>query len=414
MKILIVNTFDIYGGAARSAYRLHQSLLEQGVDSQMLVQYKSSTDDTVIGESSKIKKYFNNFRPVLDDLPLQIYTNRDKTFFSVAYLPFSNIVKKINEINPDVVHLHWICLGMMRIEDIARIKAPIVWSLHDNWAFTGGCHIMWDCKKYQSQCGACPRLNSSRENDLSKKVFERKNKVFAEIDKITIIGLSKWLSNCAAHSSLFKGKKHITLPNPLDTDQFKKRKKNEAREFWKLLQDKKYILFGALSSTSDINKGFTELQEALCKLKSREEIELVVFGNTKRAAKNDFFFKTHYLGHINDDELLVNLYSAADMMIVPSLQENLSNAIMESLSCGTPVVGFDIGGNSDMVNHKENGYLAQPFDTQDMARGIEWILDHEDYESLCRNAREKIVTTFDSKIVAKKYIQLYEDILGKK
>ena len=154
MKILIVNTSDTGGGAARAAYRLHQALLAREIDSQMLVQHKGSDDFTVLSPTSKIKKGINLLRFTLDVFPVSFYKNRTKTLFSPAWLPFSGIVDKINEINPDIVHLHWICGGMIKIEDLAKIKAPIVWSLHDNWAFTGGCHIMWECEKYKENCGA--------------------------------------------------------------------------------------------------------------------------------------------------------------------------------------------------------------------------------------------------------------------
>jgi glycosyltransferase involved in cell wall biosynthesis len=408
MKILIVNTFDISGGAARAAYRLHKALLSQGVDSQMLVQNKSSDDYTVISEANKIKKTLNKLRPFLDSIPVRFYKNRTKTLFSPSWFGFSDIVDKINKINPDIVHLRWICNGMMRIEDMARIKAPIVWSLHDNWAFTGGCHIMWECDKYFDSCGACPRLGSDKENDLSKKVWLRKQKIFNKKD-MTIVGLSRWLNECSSNSALLKDKKHIHLPNPINTDIFRPFDKEKSRELWSLPKDKKLILFGANSATSDINKGFKELGEALHKLTCKD-IEFVVFGSSEPQVSQNFGFKTHYLGHLHDDVSLVTLYSAVDVMIVPSLQENLSNAIMESLACGTPVVAFDVGGNSDMIEHLINGYLAKPFESQDLANGIEWVLNALNYDELCQSARKKVVREFDSIVVAKKYIELYKDI----
>ena len=117
------------------------------------------------------------------------------------------------------------------------------------------------------------------------------------------------------------------------------------------------------------------------------------------------------MGSLHDDVSLVTLYSAVDVMIVPSLQENLSNAIMESLSCGTPIVSFDIGGNSDMIEHKLNGYLAKPFESKDLAHGIEWVLNNPNYDELCVNAREKVLKEFDSVVVARKYVELYEEML---
>lgn len=410
MKVLIVNETDTEGGAARAAYRLHRALLERGVDSQMLVQSRFLDDFTVLGPHSKMQKVLGKLRPIFDNLPVYRYKDRTKTLFSPAWLPFSSIVERINALSPDVVHLHWIAGGMMRIEDLARIKAPIVWSLHDDWGFTGGCHIKWECQRYQQACGACPRLGSLKENDLSRKIFLRKQKTFAKIQNLTVIGLSRWLADCAKESTLFKTFNIINLPNLLNTEVYSPFDKCQARSLLNLPQDKKLILFGALSATSDINKGFKEFTNTLLQIDA-ENNELVVFGSNQPKTPQGFKQKAHYLGRLHDDVSLRVLYAAADVMVVPSLQENLSNAIMESLSCGTSVVAFDVGGNSDLVEHRNNGYLAKPYDTADFAQGIEWILNHPKPAELAHRAREKVLADFDSRIVAPKYIALYEQVL---
>ena len=410
MKILIVNTSDLEGGAARASYRLHKSLLAIHVDSKMLVQNKSSDDFTVIAETSKLRKGFNKLRPTIDSLPIRFFKERTKTLFSPSWFGFSNIVDKINEMNPDIVHLHWICRGMMTIEDIARIKAPIVWSLHDMWAFTGGCHYDEECQGYEKECGNCKVLGSDKENDLSKKVFKRKQKAFTQKKDITIVGISNWLNECSKNSTLLKDKNHINLPNPLDTNIFKPFDKEKARELWGLPKDKKLVLFGAMGATSDPRKGFYELMESLEKIED-SNVELVIFGSERCEDTKDLGFNVYYLGQLYDDVSLVTLYNSVDVMIVPSLQENLSNAIMESLACGVPVVGFDIGGNADMIDHERNGYLAKPFSTIDLAFGIEWVLNNYNYKILCQNARNKVLNNFDSVILAEKYIELYKSIL---
>jgi len=410
MKILIVNTSDLEGGAARASYRLHKSLLAIHVDSKMLVQNKSSDDFTVIAETSKLRKGFNKLRPTIDSLPIGFFKERTKTLFSPSWFGFSNIVDQINEMNPDIVHLHWICGGMMTIEDIARIKAPIVWSLHDMWAFTGGCHYDEECQGYEKECGNCKVLGSDKENDLSKKIFKRKQKAFTQKKDITIVGISNWLNECSKNSTLLKDKNHINLPNPLDTNIFKPFDKEKARELWGLPKDKKLVLFGAMGATSDPRKGFYELMESLEKIED-SNVELVIFGSERCEDTKDLGFNVYYLGQLYDDVSLVTLYNSVDVMIVPSLQENLSNAIMESLACGVPVVGFDIGGNADMIDHERNGYLAKPFSTIDLAFGIEWVLNNYNYKILCQNARNKVLNNFDSVILAEKYIELYKSIL---
>jgi len=411
MKILIVNTSDIQGGAARAANRLHKALLAQGIDSQMLVQSKSSNDFTVETTSNTIiQKGLSKLRFTIDSLPVRFYKNRTKTFFSPSWFGFSNVVDKINKINPDIVHLHWIYDGMIKIEYLRKIKAPIVYSLHDMCLFTGGCHYDEECEAYKKECGNCKVLGSNKSNDLSRKIFNRKQKTFSQIENMTIIGLSKWLNECSKSSTLLKERRHVNLPNPIDTNIFNPFDKDKSRELWNLPKDKKLVLFGAVGATSDPRKGFNELSNTLHKLENKD-IEFVVFGSSQPKESQNFGFKTHYLGSLADDVSLVILYSSVDMTIVPSLQENLSNVIMESLACGTPVVGFDIGGNRDMVEHQKNGYLAKPFDTTDLANGIEWVINNENYEELCEKAREKVLKEFDSNVVVKKYIALYEEIL---
>ena len=410
MKILIVNTSDFEGGAARASYRLHKSLLAIHVDSKMLVQNKSSDDFTVIAETSKLRKGFNKLRPTIDSLPIGFFKERTKTLFSPSWFGFSNIVDQINEINPDIVHLHWICGGMMTIEDIARIKAPIVWSLHDMWAFTGGCHYDEECQGYEKECGNCKVLGSEKDHDLSKKIFKRKQKTFSQKKDITIVGISNWLNECSKNSTLLKDKNHINLPNPLDTNIFKPFDKEKARELWGLPKDKKLVLFGAMGATSDPRKGFYELMESLEEIED-SNVELVIFGSERCEETEDLGFIVYYLGQLYDDVSLVTLYNSVDVMIVPSLQENLSNAIMESLACGVPVVGFDIGGNADMIDHERNGYLAKPFSTKDLALGIEWVLNNYNYKILCQNARNKVLNNFDSVVLAEKYIELYKSIV---
>ncbi len=410
MKILIVNTSDLEGGSARASYRLHKSLLAIHVDSKMLVQNKSSDDFTVIAETSKLRKGFNKLRPTIDSLPIGFFKERTKTLFSPSWFGFSNIIDQINEMNPDIVHLHWICGGMMTIEDIARIKAPIVWSLHDMWAFTGGCHYDEECQGYEKECGNCKVLGSDKDNDLSKKIFKRKQKAFTQKKDITIVGISNWLNECSKNSTLLKDKNHINLPNPLDTNIFKPFDKEKARELWGLPKDKKLVLFGAMGATSDPRKGFYELMESLEKIED-SNVELVIFGSERCEDTKDLGFNVYYLGQLYDDVSLVTLYNSVDVMIVPSLQENLSNAIMESLACGVPVVGFDIGGNADMIDHERNGYLAKPFSTIDLAFGIEWVLNNYNYKILCQNARNKVLNNFDSVVLAEKYIELYKSIV---
>ncbi|HDY85449.1 MAG TPA: glycosyltransferase, partial [Methylophaga sp.] len=375
-----------------------------------LVQSKISDDFRVLAPETTLKKYLSKLRPVLDSLPVRLYKHRSKTLFSTSYLPFSDMVERINTLNPDIVHLHWITSGMMRIEDVARINAPIVWSLHDDWAITGGCHIKWDCERFKAQCGLCPRLGSNRENDLSRKVFNRKKETYSKIRDLTVIGLSRWMVSCVNESSLFSNRNVLNIPNPIDVSTFSPFSKNDARKLFNLPSGKKLVLFGANSATSDINKGFSELSVALESVDA-ENTELIIFGSSEPQIAQGFKQKVHYLGHLYDDVSLRIIYNAADVMVVPSLQESFGQTAVESMACGTPVVAFGATGLLDIVDHLENGYLATPYDTSDLARGIEIMLNADNYAELCQNARDKILREFDSSIVADKFIELYEKLI---
>lgn len=410
MKILIVNTYDIQGGAARAAYRLHNGLLEAGVDSNMLVQAKMSDDYTVLGPVTKFEKLAAKGRAFIDRLALLRYKNRKAVLFSQGKYGSSNLIKQINSLKPDVVHLHWVNEGFLSFVDIGKIKAPIAWTLHDDWVFTGGCHIKWGCDHYKTICGECPNLGSNKKNDLSRKVFERKRTAFRKVPNITFIGVSRWLTECAKQSVLLKNHQIVNLPNILNTQTYSPYDKNKARELFNLPSDKKLILFGAVNAVSDINKGFKELSEALLKIDSLDT-ELVVFGSSKPQTLPSFKQKAHYIGRLNDDVSLRALYSAADVMIVPSLQEAFGQTAIEAMACATPVVAFATSGLLDIVDHLVNGYLAKPFDNEDLAKGIEWLLKNEKYAELCLASREKILSNFDSKVVTSSYISLYTDII---
>lgn len=415
MKVVIVSTYDVEGGAAKGAYRLHKALLSEGINSLMLVMIRQNDDGdyTIISESQKrLKKALNLLRATLDRLPLRLHKNSSRIQFSISWIGFNNIARKINNINPDIVNLHWVADGFFKIEDIQKINSPVVITLQDAWYFTGGCHYFGDCEKYTLSCGACPILQSKIEFDLSKICWLRKKRLFERKKDLFVVGLSNWVTECSKKSSLLKDKNHATIPNPVDSDIFKPIDKNLAREIWNLPKSKKIILFGSVNPLSDERKGFKQLVLSLQKLSSKNNIELVIFGSVKPREVPDFPFQAHYVGYVNDDVSLATLYSSADLALVPSLQEALGNVAIESLSCGTPVVAFNVGGIKDIIEHKVNGYLAKPYDVDDFANGIKWILDNPNYNELCQNARKKILKEFDSKIVARKYIKLFNEILS--
>lgn len=414
MKILIVSSLGIQGGAGIAAYRHHNALRSIGIDSMLFVPHKTTDDNSVISFENKIVEKFEYIRPSLDAIPWRMYKKRQQGLFSSSWLPFSQVVNQINKINPDIVHLHWICSGLLRVEDLLKIKAPIVWTLHDMWPFTGGCHYSGDCKKYLKNCNKCKLLGSSKTNDLSFKVFKRKSYTYPKIHCLTIVGLSKWLSDCAKQSYLFHKNQVKTLTNCINTNIFKPIEQTLARNVFDLPNDKKIISFGACSPTSDPRKGFKELSAVFeGGYLDKNNVELVIFGSNGNNGNEMFGYKTRYVGFLSDDISLNLLYNASDVIVVPSLQENLSNVIMESLSCGTPVVAFNIGGNTDMIQHKVNGYLSEEVSGKGLAEGIAWILNNPKIKKLGVDARKKVMNVFGYSKVANDYYKIYQEILLK-
>ena len=408
MKSLLLSTYDIQGGAARATYRLHQGLLKVGVASQILVQQKTSDDPDVSGPRSKFNKTIAFLRPGIDGFSLAEYRHRTADRFSLGWLP-ENRVQQIDLIHPDIVNLHWIGSGFLRLESLQNIQQPIVWTMHDMWAFTGGCHYTDGCDRYLQQCGYCPQLGSRSKRDRSAWNWKRRERLFKAL-KLTIVAPSKWLADCAKQSLLLNHCRVEHIPNGLDLTTYRAHNKAWVRSLLKLPLDKPLILFGASDAMFDRRKGSNFLEIALQKLSQMEwenRPEIVIFGASHGAL--DCGFIVHYLGILQDDVTLALAYGAADVFVAPSIQDNLPNTVLESIACETPVVAFTIGGMPDLIESGQTGYLAQPFDTDDLARGIHWVLTTE--KPLGKQAREIAEQRFSLTKQAYAYKDLFESLL---
>ncbi|MBJ6724074.1 glycosyltransferase family 4 protein [Geomesophilobacter sediminis] len=411
IKVLLLNTLDDAGGAARAASRLLTAVREVGVDAQMLVRRKRGDLPGVIGPATAFTRFVQALRPHLDALPVRLYPNSPYLNFAPAMVP-DLLVRKVEEINPDIIHLHWIAGGFLQLETLRRLRKPLVWTLHDSWAFTGGCHVPFECTSYREKCGKCPILGSSREVDLSRRVWARKERALHDLP-INVVAPSRWMASCAEASSLFREKRIVTLPNGVDEQLFRPIAKDAAREMLSLPQGQKLICFGAMSAR-DRNKGFHLLASALRELAARwgGDAQLVVFGSLDRVDAVDLGIRTTYRGRIDDDSELALLYAAADVFVLPSLMENLPYAVMEAMACGTPCVAFDQGGVPDLIEPEINGYLARCYEPEDLAKGIAWVLeDNERHRGLSQRARKKVEDEFALSVVAGRYLQLYETVL---
>jgi glycosyltransferase involved in cell wall biosynthesis len=415
MKILHISTRDLVGGAARAAYRLHQGLQSINVNSQILVQTKISDDQTVVAPQTIVEKGIAKFGGILDTFPPKLYHQRQQSPFSTQWLP-DLIARQVARLAPDLINLHWITDNHLSIETIAKFKQPVVWTLHDMWPFTGGCHYNQNCNNYINSCGACPQLGSKKNLDLSRWIWQRKWQAWKNTC-LTVVTPSTWLAKCARSSSLFQNQSIEMIPNGLDTKRYKPVNRQLVRDLLNLPQDKQLILFGAIKATSDRRKGFHFLKAALqslCQSGWQEKIELVVIGASQPDKQTDFGFKTHYLGQLSDDISLAQVYAAADVFVAPSLQDNLPNTVVEAIASGTPSVAFKIGGMSEIIEHQQNGYLAQPFEIEDLAQGIAWVLENQErHHKLSDRAREKAEQEFTQELQARRYLSLYTDILSR-
>ena len=235
MKVLHVMTSCSESSAS---YRLHKSLNDiGGVESYSLVLRTHLNKSSIY--ISKSNGFLSKACRKIDSFFSKSYRERLELPFSSSLVGCSNVIKEIKEINPDIVHLHWINGGFLTIFDLGKIDIPIIYSMHDNWIFTGGCHIKWDCDKYLQNCGKCPLLNSSNENDLSRLIWKTKDKIFSKMNKIIFVGLSKWITKLAKESSLLKDKKIVNLPNGININNFKPINKKRAREKLNILSNKK-------------------------------------------------------------------------------------------------------------------------------------------------------------------------------
>ena len=412
MKALLVNTYDTSGGAARAAYRLHQGLRQLGVTSKMLVQKKQSHDPTVLLQSQQ-SNFQTKLKVRLDSSLVQLYRQRERTIFSPHWFP-SRSVGTIKKLESDVVNLHWVSHAYLQIEALGTVKSPLVWTLHDMWAFTGGCHYAGDCTRYEQNCGRCPILSSRREQDLSRWIWQRKQQAWQNLN-LTIVTPSRWLGDCAQASALFQNRRIEVIPNGLDPQQYQPAEQAAARSRFNLPQDKHLVLFGAMNAVASTRKGYQFLQPALQHLSQsgwQDKLELVVFGSNgpSKGQADNLGFKVNYLGHLQD-EAIAQAYSACDVFVAPSVQENLSNTVMEALACGTPCLAFRIGGMPDMIEHLSNGYLADAYDIKDLARGVAWIVeDAERLLTLKQNARRSFEQAFTVTIQAQRYKALFESL----
>lgn len=413
MRVLIINTSERVGGAAIAANRLMKALKKNGVKVKMLVRDKQTDHLTVFSIGHN---WTQPFKFIGERLCIFIanYFSRKNLFQVDIANTGTDVTQHIEFQRADVIHLHWVNQGFLSLSNINKILyagKPVVITMHDQWYFTGICHYSGNCQKYQELCHHCELMRGTLWGDLAKQVFLKKEKIYRDA-QLTFVGCSQWMANLAKTSKLTQGHKVVSIPNAIDTDLFCPQDKRSSRQAFNLPTDKHLILFGCQRIT-DERKGFHYLVEALQLLKQQHPnlakgTEIVVVGGEVESIRHKVPFNIFPVRYVSDPHKMVQLYNAVDLYVTPSLQDNLPNTIMESMACGTPCVGFNVGGIPEMIDHQENGYVAAYKDAQDFANGILWSLG-ADQGTLSRQARNKVVTTYSENAVARKYIDIYEN-----
>ncbi len=393
--------------AGRAALRLQKAFGNVNVESGIVsLQYSLQGVPDI--------KYLGTLARLLSRIEdkLQTYLTRkvNKQLGSFSYPVLGTNVAKLNEIkSADIIYIHWALKGLLNfrsLKQIAKLNKPVIIFLHDMWNITGGCHHSFTCEKYKTEgCNNCPMFPAEKKNDLSAKEFNKKLKLYSKYNNLYFVSPSHWLYNCAKESLLTKDKPVFYIPNILDNTVFKPIDKTVAKQVLNIKSDETVIAFGAISVNSPY-KGWVYLQKALELLKQDgtvKNISVLIFGSAYNKEIADAIpFKTRFMGYLLDEYSTALVYNAADVFIAPSLAEAFGYVVMEALSCGTPVVGFNVGGIPDMVHHKENGYLAKYKDATDVCEGIKFCLHN--------NLKGYMLPDFKPELIVKKHLELFDYI----
>ena len=414
MRVLIVNTSARTGGAAMAANRLMEALNNNGVKAKMLVRDKDTQQLTVVQhpQQHRLRWAFLWERIV-------IWTRlhfRRKRLFEIDIANSGADITQLPEFQEaNVIHLHWVNQGMLSLKQIRKILDSgkrVVWTMHDMWPATAICHYTRDCDHYMSACGHCPLLpGNGGNNDLAAKTWRRKQQML-DGRHISFVTCSQWLKGKAEKSALLQGQKITSIPNPIDTRVFHPMDKKQARRQAGLPEGGRIILFVSQRVT-DERKGISFLVDAIRLLVNehpdyQQTASIAILGGHAEEVTNHLALPVHALGYVNDPQRIVSVYNAADVFVLPSLEDNLPNTLMESMACGVPCVGFDVGGIPEMITHHETGYVAHFRDADDLATGLHWTLSEADETALSKACLHKVAEYYSQQSVAKRYVEVYE------
>ncbi len=407
IKVLHVVAGSLDGGAAKGALCLHAGLLKLNVDSKILNNRESDEANNIYkfvpGWISGVTFFLSR---MIDFLVRKLGGVKRGMIFAPGFTGYDITQSQLYK-EADIINLHWI-LGFCNFQTIRKIEKPVVWTLRDMWPFTGGCQYPIGCEKFEKGCQQCGMFNYLSGQKIPAYLARKKQEILAK-SNIHYVGISKWISDAALHSLILKDVPGMTIHNNIDVNEFFPVAKQSAREAIGLDTDKKIVVFGAHSLDAEY-KGGDLLLKALRRL-SPDDYLVAVFGGNDQDILPEIQQESRSFGFIADPEKLRNLYSAGDVFVAPSKIEAFGKTIAEAMACKTPVVCFDAAGPGEIVDHKVNGFKAVPFEAGSLAEGIEWVVNSNNYGELCANARRNVEEKFSNTVIAKKYLELYTEIL---
>ena len=418
MRVLLVNTSEKTGGAAVAANRLMEALNNNGVKAKLLVRDKITDNITVVGLKQSIWRQL----PFLwERFVVFLHTHLSKHhLFDIDIANAGIDITRMREFQEaDVIHLHWINQGMLSLKNIRKIldsNKAVVWTMHDIWPASSICHYSRGCNYFKSHCHHCQLLpGGGFDNDLSSKVWAEKKSILTDRN-IQFVACSRWLEGEAKRSALLVGQNVTNIPNPIDTRVFTVNDKRESRMTAGLPLDKRIILFVSQKVT-DKRKGIEYFIDAIDKLvaknpQMKDDTAIAILGGHAEDVAEQLPLPTFPIGYINDERKIVAVYNSADVFVLPSLEDNLPNTIMEAMACGVPCVAFKVGGIPEMIDHRRNGYVASVRDAADLAEGIEWVLAPMRHEELSSEAVKKVNLRYSQHSVAMKYIEVYNQAIA--
>lgn len=421
MRVLIVNTSESTGGAAVAAHRLMDALNNHGVKATMLVGDRTggkaqNSSLTVVNLKGRWRQQWNF---LWERLVIFCHLHlRRQHLFEIDIANAGTDITRLRVFRKaDVIHLHWVNQGLLSLDGIHKILRsgkPVVWTMHDMWPATAICHYTRGCENYRTACTRCPLLPPSSQS-LASQVWRRKQRIL-EKQSVTYVACSQWLEKEARQSALLQEQTVTSIPNAIDTRVFRPADQTEARAHFGIPANKQVILFVSQRVT-DERKGMGYFVEAIEKLVTRhpalrETTVVAIMGGHAEDVVDQLALPTFPLGYVSQSQAIVAAYSTADVFVLPSLEDNLPNTLMEAMACGVPCVGFKVGGIPEMIDHKKTGYLSEFRSADDLATGIHWVLEEADRTQLADQCLHKVARNYSQSSVSMKYLEVYNQALA--